>query len=170
VQKEWGSGKNKRKWVIEMNDARQLYLATYGRIDTIDNMVKKCQVYYCCWKYWHSTKNHGVSLAVVVAYGMYKECASETLARAAFGINPDEIDVLSFHDFRDKLSAQGLSYSPVQRRYPGDSAMRPVTRMTETQQKKAYRNKEQGTRKPGCVPRMKTLPTRTPLVLLHPTN
>jgi hypothetical protein len=63
VQKERGSGKNKRKWVIEMNDARQLYLATYGRIDTIDNMVKKCQMYYCCWKYWHSTKNHGLSLA-----------------------------------------------------------------------------------------------------------
>jgi hypothetical protein len=69
-----------------MNDARQLYLATYGRIDTIDNMVKKCQVYYCCWKYWHSAKNHGLSLAVVVAYGMYKECASETLAHTAFGI------------------------------------------------------------------------------------
>jgi hypothetical protein len=141
VQKERGSGKNKRKWVIEMNDARQLYLATYGRIDTIDNMVKKCQMYYCCWKYWHSAKNHGLSLAVVVAYGMYKECASETLAHAAFGINPDEMDVLSFHDFRDRLSAQGLSYSPVHRRYPGDSAMRAVTRQTTAQQKKSIQKR-----------------------------
>jgi hypothetical protein len=101
-----------------MNDARQLYLATYGRIDTIDNLINKCGLYYCCWKYWHSVKNDGLSLAVVVAYGMYKECTSAPLARLIFGIDPDEIEVLSFHDFRDKLSAQGLGYSPVNRRYP----------------------------------------------------
>jgi hypothetical protein len=47
VGKERGSGKHKRKWVIEMNGARQLYLATYGRINTIDNLIKKCQMYYC---------------------------------------------------------------------------------------------------------------------------
>ncbi len=99
MQKERGMGKQKRKWVIEMNDARQLYLTTYGRIDTLDNLINKCGIYYCCWKYWHSAKNHGLSLAVVVAYGMYKECASEPLARAAFGIDPDDIELLSFHDF-----------------------------------------------------------------------
>lgn len=82
-----------------------------------------------------------LSLAVVVAYGMYKECASKTLAHAAFGINPDEIDVLSFHDFRDRLSAQGLSYSPVHRRYPGDSAMRAVTRQTTAQQQKSIQKR-----------------------------
>jgi hypothetical protein len=82
--KERGSGTQKRKWVIEMNDARQLYLATYGRIDTIDNLINKCNMYYCSWKYWHSAKNHGLALAVVTAYGMYKECVQETLARAAF--------------------------------------------------------------------------------------
>jgi hypothetical protein len=150
VQKERGSGKQKRKWVIEMNDARQLYLATYGRIDTIDNLVKKCQMYYCCWKYWHSAKNHGLSLAVVVAYGMYKECVSEPLARAAFGFEADDpVDLLSFHDFRDQLSAQGLAYSPVNRRYPGDSAMRAVTRLSMSQQKKAYKKKDGVARKPG---------------------
>ena len=98
VQKERGSRKQKRKWVIEMNDMRQLNLA--GRIDMIDNLINKCQMYYCCWKYWHSAKNHGLSLAVVVAYGMYKECANKPLARAAFGIEADEsFQVLSFHDF-----------------------------------------------------------------------
>jgi hypothetical protein len=150
VGKERGSGKQKRKWVIEMNDARQLYLATYGRIDTIDNLIKKCQMYYCCWKYWHSAKNHGLSLAVVVAYGMYKECASEPLAREAFGFEPeDPVEVLSFHDFRDKLSAQGLAYSPIRREYPGDSAMRAVTRLSMSQQKKQFKNKNAVARKPG---------------------
>jgi hypothetical protein len=67
VQKERGSRKQKRKWVIEMNCVRQLYLPMYGRIDTMDNLIKKCHSwYYCSWKYWHSAKNHGLSLAVVV--------------------------------------------------------------------------------------------------------
>jgi hypothetical protein len=138
VGKECGSGKQKRKWVIEVNDARQLYLATYGRINTIDNLIKKCQMYYCCWKYWHLAKNHGLSLVVVIAYGMYKECASEPLARVAFGFEPEDpasTEILSFHDFRDQLSAQGMSYSPVRRQYPGDSTMRHVTRLSISQQK-----------------------------------
>ena len=137
VQKERGSGKQKRKWVIEMNDARQLYLATYGRIDTIDSLINKCNMYYCSWKYWHSAKNHGLALAVVTAYGMYKECVTETLAKAAFGIDKDEVKLLSFHDFRDKLSGQGLGYDPTNTFYPGDSAMRAVTRLTVAQKKRA---------------------------------
>jgi hypothetical protein len=151
VVKERGRAEQNRKWVIEMNDARQLYLATYGRIDTIDNLINKCSVYYCAWKYWHAAKNHGLSLAVVVAYGMYKECAKEPLARAAFGIAPRELepgDVLSFHDFRDKLSAQGLAYSPVNQNYPGDSAMRAVTRLTVAKPKENQRHDE-GARRAG---------------------
>ena len=152
VQKERGSGNQKRKWVIEMNDARQLYLATYGRIDTIDNMIKKCSIYYCCWKYWHSAKNHGLALAIVVAYDMYKECVSEQLALTAFEIVPeDKLEVLSFHDFRDKLSDQGLKYKPSNRNYPGDSAMRAVTRMSAKQRKKSKGKQNGGAaaRKPG---------------------
>jgi hypothetical protein len=63
--------------------------------------------YCCCWKYWHSAKNHGHLLAVVVTYGLYKECASEPLAIAAFGFesNDEPFQLLSFHNFRDQLSA-----------------------------------------------------------------
>jgi hypothetical protein len=151
VQKERGSGEQKRKWVIEMNDARQLYLATYGRIDTIENLIKKCQIYYCCWKYWYSAKNHGLALAVVVAYGMYKECASKPLARAAFGFEADDepFQLLSFHNLRDRLSGQGLAYPPLQRHYPGDFAMRAVTRLLMSQQKRIFKNKNDVARKPG---------------------
>jgi hypothetical protein len=97
-------------------------------------------------------KNHGLLLAVVVAYGMYKEYASKPLVRAAFGI--EELDepfqLLSFHDFGDQLSApQGLGYSPVHKYYPGDSAMRVVTRLTISQQKQLSKNKQEGARKPG---------------------
>jgi hypothetical protein len=38
LKRERGMGASKRKWAIQMNDARQLYLAVYGRIDTIDSL------------------------------------------------------------------------------------------------------------------------------------
>ena len=45
VQKSRGQGERKRTWVIEMNAARQLYLGTYGRVDTIDFLIKKCHLF-----------------------------------------------------------------------------------------------------------------------------
>ena len=79
-KKERGRGEQKRQWGIENNDARQLYLATYGRIDTLDAYINWCRMYYHSWKYWHTAKLHGDALAVVVAYDMYCECAKETAA------------------------------------------------------------------------------------------
>ena len=35
--KERGRGINKRHWAIEMNESRQLYLGTYGKIDNVDH-------------------------------------------------------------------------------------------------------------------------------------
>jgi hypothetical protein len=52
-----------------MNKAQQLYLKTYGRVDTIYSLIRSCHMYYQSWKYWHSAKNHG-SLAIVVAHDM----------------------------------------------------------------------------------------------------
>ena len=75
VKKEHGQGVSERKWGTEMNEARQLYLKTYGRIDTIDSLIGHCHIYYRSWKYSHLAKNHGMALAIVVAYDMYKECA-----------------------------------------------------------------------------------------------
>jgi hypothetical protein len=44
--KERGRNKKKVKWAIEMNKARQLYLASYGGIDTIDLLNKNCNMFY----------------------------------------------------------------------------------------------------------------------------
>jgi hypothetical protein len=44
--KERGRGNNKRKWAIEMNESRQLYLATYGKVDTMDHLIKNCCIGY----------------------------------------------------------------------------------------------------------------------------
>ena len=53
-----------------MNKARQLYLRTYSRIDSIDHLIKNFRMKYRCWKYWHSPMIHVVSLEVVVDYEM----------------------------------------------------------------------------------------------------
>jgi len=45
-QKQRGRALFKRTWAIEMNESRQLYLSTYGKIDKIDHMIKNCNMYY----------------------------------------------------------------------------------------------------------------------------
>ena len=123
AEKKRGTGDELRRWGIEMNAARYLYLKTYGTIDTIDSMIKRCHVGYRCRKYWHSPMNHGLSLAVVVAYDMYREAASGSLG--------DEWRVermMDFHQFRDRLSGQMLNYHPVKRVYPGDAQFRVSTK------------------------------------------
>ena len=44
--RERGHFDNRRYWGIEMNEARQLYLGTYSRIDSIDHLVKNCRMEY----------------------------------------------------------------------------------------------------------------------------
>jgi hypothetical protein len=54
----WFSQKgSKRSWCIEMNEAWELYICTYGVIDTMDHMVKNCHMFYRTWKYWHAAMN-----------------------------------------------------------------------------------------------------------------
>jgi hypothetical protein len=138
VKKERGQGVNKRKWAIEMNEARQLYLKTYGRIDTIDSLIRSCHVYYRSWKYWHSAKNHGTSLAIVVAYDMYQECAE---GKICLDWKVDPKKVMDFHTFRDRLSTQGLAYSPINGRYPGDRAMRVYTKLSLKERQRMFQEK-----------------------------
>ena len=54
--KERGQSDKKRKWVIEMNDARALYLATYGIIDNVDKMINFSNMKLCSWKHWQKNQ------------------------------------------------------------------------------------------------------------------
>ena len=130
-----GAGKQKRRWVIEMNDARQLYLGSYGRIDTIDSLLVKCAIFYRTLKYWHAAKNHALALAVVTAYDIYLELATEQDAKVFFGIEHD-IKPLSFHQFRDTLSLQGLHYNPILQQFAGDGQMRVNTKVAKEKRRK----------------------------------
>ena len=105
-----------------MNDARQLYLASYFRIDALDHMIKNCKMFYRSFKYWHSPMLHAKAMAVVIAYDIYQECAEGNLDESWKVDKP-----LSFWHFREKLSEQMLKYRPVDRKYPGDSNLRCAT-------------------------------------------
>ena len=127
-KRERGRKENKRSWGIEMNDARELYLGTYSRIDSIDHLIKNANIFYRSWKYWHSPMLHGKSLAVVVAYDLYLEVAEGKL-NPAWGIE----EPLDFWTFRERLSIQMLEYSPARKKYPGDAGMRVSTQQSRRQ-------------------------------------
>ena len=130
-QRERGRGLFKRQWAIEMNEGRQLYLSTYGKIDRIDHMIKNCNMYYRSWKYWHAPMNHAKALAVVTAYDMYKECAEGK-------INPEwrVYKIVDFHRFRERLGQQMLTYDPRKRLYIGDEKFRVCTQQNQEQRRR----------------------------------
>jgi hypothetical protein len=122
---------HKRTWGIEMNEARQLYLGSYFRIDTIDHLIKNCHMFYRSWKYWHSPMIHGFAMTVVVAYDMYKECCEGKLNQEWKVDKP-----MDFYTFREKLSKQMLCYCPEKRCYPGDENHRKSKQQNSCQRRK----------------------------------
>jgi len=122
-RKERGRGNNKREWGIEMNESRQLYLKTYGKVDTMDHLIKNCNVSYRTWKHWHAPMLHAKAMAAVIAYDMYKECAEGNLRAGEWKIEKP----VSFHCFRERLALQMIHYRPQKRAYPGDEHFRVST-------------------------------------------
>ena len=121
-----GRGTSKRFYLIEQNAARLLYLKTYSRIDSIDHLIKNCNLGYCSWKYWHSPVNHAKGLAIATAYDIYLEVCEGGLDPAWKVEHPCD-----FFTFRDILSKQACQYDPRMQKYPGDEKMRCVTQLSK---------------------------------------
>lgn len=131
VKKERGRGSEKRKWAVEMNDARLIYLSNYGMIDTIDSRMASQSITYRSWKYWHSPALHALTLAIATAYDMYLECAEGNLD-ASWKMSAPDHPTMTFHQFQDRLSEQMLRYKPSQNQYSGDSAFRSSSSLHKT--------------------------------------
>ena len=54
--------KHKQQWVIEMNRAQKMYLATHFWIDVLDGRIQNARIFYRVWNYWHSTMNHCLAI------------------------------------------------------------------------------------------------------------
>lgn len=124
VEKQRGRGASKRKWGIEMNEARELYLSTYSTVDKIDQMLRAWQFKILTWKWWHHAGMHGGAIGFCMAYEFYKECTQGN-------VDPDwkVDDPMTGPEFRARMLEQMLEYDPRRLHYPGDSKLRSVTRI-----------------------------------------
>jgi hypothetical protein len=130
-RRERGRGNNKHIRCIEMNEARRLYLDTYGIIDTVDQMIKEARVKYTCWKWWHSPMSHAKAMVVATAYEMYLECAEGKLLPSWKVEKP-----MTYRQFCLRLSEQMMAYDPRNMDYPGDSEYRLVTQQPKKRRRK----------------------------------
>ena len=136
-KRERGRGKDKRRWGIEMNEGRQLYLATYHGVDQTDHYAEICDMFYISWKYWHSPMILAFALVVITAYDFYKEVALGELDPEWKVEKP-----LSFFDFCIELSSQMLKYDPTEQKY-GEEKMRCNTQKNKKQRQKREQEKEE---------------------------
>ena len=65
--KDGVSSDNKRVWNIDMDEARDLYLGMYYKVDCIDHLIHNSRMSYRSFKYWQSPILHAKALAVVTA-------------------------------------------------------------------------------------------------------
>jgi len=142
MEKSRGRGGAKRKWGVEMNEAREIYLTHYSGIDAADHMIKNAGIRYITWKYWHAPYLHALSLGVIAAYDMYRECCDGDLD-ADWEI--PERKRMSFADFRLLLSKQMLEYSPANNEYAGDEKFRDNTRATKKRRLTTGENESEST-------------------------
>ena len=125
-KRERGWGADKRVWAIKQNEARETYLNHYYGMDLANHMIKNTANKFITWKYWHSAYLHAQSIVVVVTYDMYKECCEELLD-STWKI--DEKKMLSYSEFRMRLSKQMLEYNLRNNQYNGDNKLRLFTQI-----------------------------------------
>ena len=127
-ERQKGRGSGKRKWGIEMNEGRELYLKCYGAVDKVDQMLKDWGIDYICWRWWQAPMRHGKALALCMAWQMYVDCASGD-------VDPDwKLDKpLTSPKFRLRMGEQMCDYNARNCAYPGDEFLRSVTRLSKRQ-------------------------------------
>ena len=74
-----GKDEFKREWFIEDNKGRNIYLGSYGYVDTINQMIQKAAIKCRSHKYWFPAKLHGDAMGLAAVYGLYLECAEGKL-------------------------------------------------------------------------------------------
>ena len=81
-----GKGSHCQSWVTEMNNARQCYLASCGRIDTINCHIKHCQILPILWQQ-QTTPTDGIYFEIGANIG---SCVMEML------LSTDDAKIVAF--------------------------------------------------------------------------
>jgi hypothetical protein len=135
-ERQRGRGSSKRKWAIEMNEGRKLYLTSYCAVDKIDQMLRVRKLRICMCKWWHHPTFHGAALGMCMAYEFYKMCA-EGGGDPSWAIDKP----MSGPEFREMIDLQMLQYNPMNLNYSGDAALRAVTRQEKKRRAKSASRK-----------------------------
>ena len=114
-----------------MNHARQVYLASYGVIDTIDQAIKSSRLFYCSWKYWQIPMLHKKAMIWAIAYFLYEECTEGMI-----NLDWKVTSKVYFWTFRDVGADRLLKYNPAKRKFIGDKMMRISTQQNTKQRTK----------------------------------
>ena len=128
-----GRGNRKRKWAIEMNEGRRVYLTNYHAIDKYDQKIKTNVVTIKTSRWWQFPEAHARSMTIVAAHEMYLDCARGNvdgfpewkLAKPMTG-----------PEWRTKLSRQMCEYDPIYLLYDGDKMFRSVTKVNQSRRGK----------------------------------
>jgi hypothetical protein len=119
-----GRGTNKRRYGIEMNEPREVYLGSYSSMDSVDHLLKNWNCAYQSWKWWHAPMQHGLAFAATMAYFMYVECSEGDLDPSWRIDNP-----MTMKQFRRRFSQQMCNYRSYKEHYPGDEFLRTTTKV-----------------------------------------
>lgn len=102
---------------------------------------------------------HAKALAVAVAYDVYLECSDGAMKEEWKTNKP-----VDFYTFREKLAKQMLSYTPQERKYPGDEKFRLATQQAKKKRKHHANVSSERNSSAGSVSTNSTCPTRESFV------
>ena len=71
-----------------MNEARQLYLKTYGKVDQANRRMSDFNMGIKTMKYWHAAMDYAFKLALVQSYDFYLEAAKRNI-KSEWAIDPE---------------------------------------------------------------------------------
>ena len=133
-EKSRGRGEQKRRYGIEMNEPRDVYLGAYSSVDSVDHLLKNWKCNYQTWKWWHSPMRHGLAMAATMAYFIYLECCEGMLDPTWKNDKP-----MTMKQFRRRLSLQMCEYRCYREEYPGDEFLRSTTMRSKSRRGKRKR-------------------------------
>ena len=138
-QKQRGRGEKKRIWDIEMNEPRKMYLTRYGVIDRIDARLRRLKLKLLSRRYHLAAMLNGFGLAIVDAFNIYRD-----LAEGNYG-NEFKVEKLqSQEDWVMSASVDGMNYSSLNERYPGDGSTRRVKQSSKKKRRRSNNNNNEG--------------------------
>jgi hypothetical protein len=125
-------GRNEKHFtrVLEDNQARTIYLGTYGAVDKIDAAIKRSRLGspYRCWKYYHTPANNAKAMTLITAYSFYLEMVSGSLFEDWYIPAKER---MTPHKFQQRLGEQKMQYKPDLDIYPGDENTRLFTQQSK---------------------------------------